>query len=332
MVSSLDSSDAAQRGGDAQLVDLAVLAEVETTCLRGLARAGEALLGDDGSDAADGIGTTGVAELVDACRTALGPLGAVLPETGPAGLLCAVLDGRPVDARRAREAITTLRDLSGQREPWRPLEASGPALVDGLWRRALTTALDDVFDTLASAAAEARVALDTAGPEDARRRLADKVAPARAQVERVAVLAGRLAKTPPDVATAAHARVAVSAPAGPAPSASAAAAPVAAQVAATSALDLVPPPALDLVPPPAPATSPAAVVVAAAPRGNAHSIASTASVAPPGVRRVVLPPPAPARRRRRERRLPLLVFVAGALAAAGWILWQVLHVWPTAVG
>jgi hypothetical protein len=175
----------------------AIRAEIQAACVRGLADAGAALLGDDPGAVCTGLAAWHLANarplprLAGMCWAALEPLQAAPPVTRAAIDVERLLVGTPLEPAIAVGAVAALRSDGGQRDRWRPIK-QGADLVADLSRRALATAVEELWAELARAAAT----VGAAARADDRRGAVAAVTAARSAVapiaERIEILANRV--------------------------------------------------------------------------------------------------------------------------------------------
>lgn len=175
---------------------------LEAGNLRGLAEAADALLGER-PEAVCGVleswqvaQSGGLPRLADECWEALAPLGVGAPPGSAPGVLEGLLAGLHAEAQAALDALGSCADRAdwvAPVHPALPLPPASGALHSELWRWALASALDDFWALMADIYARARPVLlrhdhaDTVRFLELERILIGEV------IERIEVLAERVA-------------------------------------------------------------------------------------------------------------------------------------------
>lgn len=212
-----------RRGFEAQLT--ALRKRVEVTSLRGLAGAAAALLGGHPASVCHVLATWEQMRLGDLPQLTLwywetlAPLGVHLPAGPAARLLHGLLAGHYAETQIVLDALRDCRDRAEHMVGYPRLPEGGDEPVTELWRRALVTAGDDFWALTADICARVRPILLTGNRDEVVRVLQIERGTLRPSIERLEVLAHRVAGSdrPPVLSPAQPAPPAPLAPPAPEP-------------------------------------------------------------------------------------------------------------------
>jgi len=176
-----------------------VAAGVEAATADGLARVASALLGEDPPGVCAALAEHAAhgppPSIADPCLAALAPVGG--GTAGPAGVLERFLRGEEADAGAVLEAIGDCRRRAADAPRAATLPVGPQGLAEALWRRGLLAAVREFWDVAARAYRGARPLLLAGEHAAAAHRLAAGRAESAAIVERIDLLAHRVAGTTP---------------------------------------------------------------------------------------------------------------------------------------